>query len=81
MLRSPDITNVEIPKDLLSEIEEIPDSNFGPDGWRPTEQEAAIILKFYKRKNKEMLAKKLGISYGTLKKWYSILSQENNPGR
>lgn len=66
------ITEFKISDEMQSKIDAI--QNVSPSKVTVTEEQKAIILKYYEKKNKEELAKLLGMSYSTLKKIYKELT-------
>lgn len=66
------ITEFKISDEMQSKIDAI--QNVRPSKVIVTDEQKAIILKYYEKKNKEELAKLLGMSYSTLKSIYKKLS-------
>lgn len=62
-----------ISKEMLAKIDSLRNSERTPPKSFTKEQDA-IILQFYVKKNKEDLAKLIGVSIGTLRKHYLELT-------
>lgn len=70
------VTEMKIPASVQAELDKLAASSTSRIGWQPTDQQRAIILRYYPLKNKEQLAEYLGISDKTLRKWYKALAKE-----
>ena len=75
-IKLPEIEDVVIPEKVLEELERIPDSRV-KHTVTLTPQQKAILLKYWKVKNKESLAKYLGFSTTFLRSIYRDMTDEN----
>lgn len=74
MQKSPKVDSVDIPADVLSQLEELPDRRNGSAPVPFTPEQDAILLRYWPRKPQEAVAKIIGFGVRKCKARYKELT-------
>lgn len=72
------VESVNIPQDLMEKFEALPQGGSSNKGKEWTGEEDALLLRYWPVKNKEAVAKALGVHRNTAFKRYRELLEEEN---